>query len=332
MAGPNLPPDVEEALVGIVADMQVAWKQIKDEEARILARWPGETRPKRLDMLRALERNVTDLMDRLEKIITGQVPQVMTAAYETGAWGAALQVGTEAAFSAVDIDAITTLSTRTMEHLLSATQGVRQSTKAVIQDLSRSRILNATYGGLTSEQAGVRLAADLVEQGIRAVVYKDGSRVGIASYADMVLRTESAIAVQEGGFQQGRELGIEWWEVMDGPDCGLSYHDDPTLADGLIVDRATAEKYPIAHPNCVRVTSPRPDVQNAREAKTATRTADEARVADQAQASRARAQAIAMRPRRIRLEGQVNAELARRTAYVEQTLSAAAERHARRTA
>src|SRR5690606_12085667 len=107
------PPDVEEALAGIVADMQVAWKQIKDEEARILARWPGETRPKRLDMLRALERNVTDLMDRLEKIITGQVPQVMTTAYETGAWGAALQANTEAAFSAVDIDAITTLSTRT---------------------------------------------------------------------------------------------------------------------------------------------------------------------------------------------------------------------------
>src|SRR5690606_7741166 len=106
-----------------------------------------------------------------------------------------------------------------------------------------------------------KLAADLAERAIHAVTYADGKRVGLTSYTDMLMRTRTAEAFQQGGFTQGRALGITWWEIMDGPTCGLSYHDDPTLADGMIVPTDMAERYPISHPNCVRVTTPRPDIE-----------------------------------------------------------------------
>jgi len=166
------------------------------------------------------------------------------------------------------------------------------------------------------------------------VVYANGARIPLPSYTDMVLRTKSALAYQEGGFQQGKELGIQWWEIMDGPECGLSYHEDPTLADGMIVDTVTAEKFPISHPNCVRVTSPRPDIQSATEAKDAKRTATEDQVADQAAASRARAAAYAENPRRVSLGNQVDRELALRSSDVRlpRVLSQAEQRQAARLA
>jgi hypothetical protein len=98
---------------------------------------------------------------------------------------------------------------------------------------------------------------------ISAVVYADGARHGLADYTDMLLRTKSAEAFQRAGLGQGTQLGVGWWEVLDGPACGWSAHDDPLLANGLIVTTEQAEQYPLAHPRCRRCTTPRPDLQTA---------------------------------------------------------------------
>lgn len=317
MAQPSLPDGPQRTVVQIADDMARAWARIKDEEARLLAQWPGQTKPVRLERLRAMETHVTDLMGAAQATLDSKVPGLLTEAYEIGAWGSALQTGAAAAFSAIDLDAITVLARDTMDDLLAGTRGVTASTRSLVQTMSRDRILNATYGGLTAEQAGVRLAADLQGEGIYSILYNGSPprRVALPTYTDMVVRTKTAVAYQEGGFQQGKQLGIEWWEIMDGPDCGLSFHDDPTLADGMIVRTAEAEKFPISHPNCVRVTSPRPDIADAREAAAAKPTPTEKQREDQAAASRAREAAYARNPRRNSLTRQVDREMGLRSQF-----------------
>lgn len=332
MPQPSLPPEAGVLLASIQSDIQRAWDQIKAEEVSLLRRWPGDTKPVRLQRLREMQANVRDLLTRVESAIKNQAPNISVMAYELGAWGASLQTGAAAAFTALDINAISVLARDTMGDLLGATKGVSDSTKVLIREMTRDRVLNATYAGLTAQQAGVQLAADLAEHSITSVVYANGARVALPSYTDMVLRTKTAIAYQEGGFQQGRELGIQWWEIMDGPTCGLTYHDDPTLADGMIVPVDLAERYPISHPACVRVTSPRPDINSESQARDARRTSSDEQVADQAAASMARAEAYATRPRRVNLQSQVDRELALRSGDVAlpRTLSAAEQSQAKR--
>jgi len=317
MAQPALPDGPAETARQIADDLARSWARIMEEQARLLEQWPGQAKPVRLERLRAMEVHVTDLMAAAQQTLDSKVPGMLAEAYEVGAWGAALQTGAAAAFSAIDLDAITVLARDTMDDLLAGTRGVTASTRSLVQTMSRDRILNATYAGMTAEQAGVRLAADLQGEGIYSILYNGTPprRVALPTYTDMVVRTKTAVAYQEGGFQQGKQLGIEWWEIMDGPDCGLSFHDDPTLADGMIVRTADAEKFPISHPNCVRVTSPRPDIEDARQAAAAKPTPTEKQREDQAAASRAREAAYARNPRRNSLTRQVDREMGLRSQF-----------------
>lgn len=276
MPRPSLPPDVEATLTRMQRDIDSAWAAIKREEAALIAAWPAHNRPVRVERLREMREGTEDMMGRVDAMLAREVPIALTTAYETGAWGSALQGGRAATFTAIDVNAATALASDTMADLLAATGHVRSSTRDLVQTLTREHMRDTLYSGLTAREAGRRLSEDLASklgpQGIHAVVYRDGSRVGLPAYSNMVARTKTAQAYQEGGFQQGRQMGITYWEIMDGSDCGLTFHDDPELADGMIVPTAVAEAYPIAHPNCVRVTSPRPDIENADDADAATRT------------------------------------------------------------
>ena len=49
--------------------------------------------------------------------------------------------------------------------------------------------------------------------------------------------------------------------------CGLTAHDDPELANGLVVPIETAEAYPVAHPRCARSILPRADLDDEEAAK-----------------------------------------------------------------
>lgn len=315
MPEPQLPDEVRALIESLARDSQAAWNRIKADEARLLQEWPDQRRPVRIQRLAEMDRNVTQITRGLNEVLIGTVPEATTMAYELGAWGAALKVDELPAFTAVDMNAASIIARDTMDDLLSATRYVQESTKDLIQQMAREQILAATYTGLTAEQAGIRLAADLQGHGIHSIVYANGAKVALPSYTDMVLRTKTAIAMQEGGFQQGERLGIEWYEIMDGPDCGLDSHDSRPIADGQIVTREVAERYPISHPNCVRVSSPRPDIFSPEEAEVATRTATDEQVADQNAASRARAEAYERNPRRYGLQRQVNRELALRGDY-----------------
>jgi predicted ABC-type ATPase len=105
----------------------------------------------------------------------------------------------------------------------------------------------------------------LETHGIHAVQYSNGAKHGLAEYSEMAMRTTTAKAYNSGTLGSTPDVGF--YEIFDGPNCGLSFHEDPTLAMGLVVDKLTAETYLISHPNCRRSFGPRPDVTSAAQAK-----------------------------------------------------------------
>lgn len=321
------PPELDRIVSQFRADIAAVGRSIDRELAELVARWPENNRPVRVARLAEFQRNLAALSASAEQIVRAQTPAAMASAFELGAWGSAVAAGTVATFSAVDVAAVARVAQDTMGELLRATAGVSEMSKLTVRTLTGAHLRDAVVTGRTAQAAAVKLAADLRSVGamsadsLTAVTYANGRAVPMTQYAEMVMRTKTAQVYQEGGFVQGRQLGVKWWEIMDGPDCGLSYHEDPTLADGLIVDTDTAERFPISHPNCRRVTTPRLDLETADDAAKARPTATDEQRLDNAAANRARDDYVRRNPSYVRLERQVARELENRAAAGGQSLA-----------
>lgn len=160
-------------------------------------------------------------------------------------------------------DAVGLLAQDTFDSLLKPTAYEPEAIKATVRELARAATAETLLGASTPDTAARDLRDRLAQQGIFGVTYADGKFMPGSSYADMVIRTRSAIAYNAGGINQARADGVEQLEISDGPECGLAFHDDDQLADGLIVDPDVAAQFPISHPNCVRDFLPRPDLSTA---------------------------------------------------------------------
>lgn len=261
MSQPDTIPNLTAALR---ADMARVSTLIEAEQAAMVADWlsvPSAVRSHRLAVFQA---RVLTALERLDKAAASSLPQAFSTAFETGAWAAALVGGVEPAISASTAAAF---ASTTLDDILRATTGVRETTKILIRELGRDQMLRAIYTGTTAKQAGADLRKILEEHRIHAVTYADGKRVSLAQYTDMLLRTKTAEAYQAGAFDQAEEHGWDWWEIMDGDACGLASHNDPVKANGLIVPLEVARAHPLSHPSCLRATSPRPDIRTAAEAE-----------------------------------------------------------------
>ena len=73
--------------------------------------------------------------------------------------------------------------------------------------------------------------------------------------------TRSSLAYNQGTLNHGRKNGVQFFEITDGPQCGLASHRSAPLAHGLIVTAEIADTYVIAHPRCQRAFIPRPDIR-----------------------------------------------------------------------
>ena len=260
-------PDAVDALtIALRRDMAAVWAQIVAEQTALEQAFLGLNPPERLTRLRQLETRVRDLTAQAQVIATQGVVPAVQGAYTMGAVYTAVAAGIGPSAVALDYDAIRILAQDTMSDLLHATQHVNTTTKNLVRTLSRDSIRSKLYTGRTATDAARRLAIEFAENGIHAVTYTNGARVGLSQYADMVVRTKTAVAYQAGGFDQGESLDIEYWEVMDGPFCGWTHHDDPDMADGKIVTLDEAREWPISHPNCRRSSSPRADRETPEDA------------------------------------------------------------------
>lgn len=90
---------------------------------------------------------------------------------------------------------------------------VERAALRYMNDVYRKTILRTatamTSGGMTYQQAIDEATKDFLAQGINCVVYANGRRVNIASYAEMALRTCSTRAMLMGEAKQREKLGID---------------------------------------------------------------------------------------------------------------------------
>lgn len=278
------PPVVEGLPNPLIELYRRAWERVVLEQDRIIADPLRFRRRARLTEIRqAIERELDLLELPTRRWLQMQFPR----AYAMGvANGIAATGGAITGWTSIHREAVQEMANGLFDDLLGATQHVRDDTKRLIRDVIRNEALQSAIAGDTAQSAG-RIARDLIERnGITSVVYRNGARHGLADYSEMAMRSTTAIAYNRGTLNADPEIG--WFEIFDGHDCGLTFHDDPTLANGMVVDRATAEAYPIAHPRCQRSLGPRPDITSAAEAKTAAPSTTPDQRADQAAAERAR--------------------------------------------
>lgn len=217
-----------------------------------------EEQVRRLEALGATAGRVAaDLADDTQEYIAGGG---LDSIYSAGA----ARHGAPFVFTAPHRAAMNVLAADTFDDVLTATKFIDADSKRFVREIGRSlSTLKLTSGTPVRTQAR-RLARELrpafERRGMASVIYRDGSRHGFGEYSEMLLRTKTGMVYNMGTLNQGRVLGIEYYELLDGALCGLTSHQDSTLANGMLVDFATASAYPLAHPNCRRSVNPRPDI------------------------------------------------------------------------
>ena len=271
-----------------------AWEAIQREQAAIAGE-PNQFR--RLRRLRSLEAGVAAILDKLDTYSREFIRSQLPATYFEGAAAAAGVLGVPVV---IDPDPIRRLSADLFDDLLTRTQFVRQETKQAIARMLKDEMVRGTIVGESQVKTRQVLTRRLEQIGIRGVRYADGRYHRLDDYAEMAIRTKEAVANNVSGLHLSKIHGVEFYECIDGPDCGLTEHDDPTKASGLIRDFDFAMQYPIAHPRCRRVWTPRPDIRSADDAGRAQPSVSPLQVADQRAADLARRRAQKRRAARVR--------------------------------
>lgn len=212
----------------------------------------------------------------------------MDRIYESGAGVTASAASVPFTFSAPHRAAADVLAQDLYNDVLEATSFVDNESKALIREMGRVFTGRSITVGDTALQAGRRLTREMAGVGMATVTYRNGARVPMGHYAEMLLRTKTAVAYNTGTLNHAKVVGIEVFELLDGADCGLTSHTDKVKANGLLVGYETAMAYPIAHPRCRRATNPRPDLPaSAIESQEFESVQSEERRADQAAFERA---------------------------------------------
>lgn len=242
-----------------------AWTDIVAETERAIASGRPLRRARLTEMRHAIEARLGALEGQAADWLRTRFP----LAYQAGAQAAATEVGIAFSWSQIHVAAVQQLASDTYLDVLKATRYVRRDVKRLVREATRRFAALPITTDRTAVQAGRLMRNFLAENGLAAVRYANGARHGLGEYGEMVVRTKTAVAYNEGTLNLGQEAGVLYYEVFDGPNCGWSFHEDPTLALGLIVTEDDARSFPISHPNCRRSFGARPDLRTPAGARAA---------------------------------------------------------------
>ncbi|MFB7649473.1 hypothetical protein ACFC0S_16460 [Streptomyces sp. NPDC056084] len=96
------------------------------------------------------------------------------------------------------------------------------------------------------------------------VTYARGAQHPVASWARTALAAQGISAANTGALTATTaDLDAQWVQVIDGPECGWTSHDELDRAHDTLRSADEAASYPIAHPGCLRRFIPRPDLNTA---------------------------------------------------------------------
>lgn len=281
-------------------------------EAKIRAT-VGQRDPSRL---RAMLAEVDSILDAVLASTRGYLAGTLPAVYAQGAVDTSLPF----AWTQSSREAVQALAARNWDELLTSTRYVRRTTKTALRELVHAGALDVLTGQGTASAAGLAVT-NLVQDAagdVFTVRYSNGARHALADYADTALRTQTALAYNDGALDQFGRYDVRWVECIDGPSCGLTAHDDPELANGLVVTLDVAREYPLAHPRCARSWSPRVDIASERGASRHNARRDPAELAAQSLAERQRAATATVTGRRFTVASEER-RVARRVARTART-------------
>ncbi|MEM7096186.1 MAG: hypothetical protein AAF567_24485 [Actinomycetota bacterium] len=259
------PVEVTQAVDVIVAAFSTVQERLEAEYAAILTNPAKAARARRIRGVAAMiSRQIRGLEDTAGRWVADQVPKV----YELGA--NATELGFT--FTQFHRQAVQVLQDDMYDDVLAATRFMSTDSKRWIRDASRILAAEGHVEGVAPRDLArrfARMSPRAIDRAglpmpITAARYSDGSMRTIDDYADMLFRTKTAAAHNAGTINRSRELGIDRFEIRDGPGCKLRGHGEPGPDDahGKAVDAETAAAYPLSHPNCRRVFLARPDLPN----------------------------------------------------------------------
>ncbi len=256
------PPGVQAIADPLIESYRTAWERVLAEQESILE---DPTQWRKARRLREMSNTIGSIMKELDGEAADWVAQQYPKIYGAGLVDGAAAAGESALWSTIHQEAVEQLAYGVYNDLLSATSHVNDTTKDLIRTLARAEGTTALIAGDTAQAAGRKLEKELLKNGISAVTYKNGAKHGLAEYAEMNLRTTTALGYNNGTLNASPTT--VFWECFDGPGCGWSFHEDTEQALGKIVTRDEALGYPISHPNCRRSFGPRPDLNSTASAK-----------------------------------------------------------------
>lgn len=269
------PPEVERLAEQVISLYRESQQRLMTALADALdARQPA---PRIRDLLAEVE-------DQLDSALAGHatwLSESVPVIYEVGGTAMAEALAVRFQWAGVHERAVTELARRDFEQVAATLRDVAADTRRTMRDLLRETVRREILEGIPGGRGSADFLAELQRRtGVLTVRYSNGAHHALADWADTAARTEAAKAHNAGGLTEARVEGVTYMEGLDGADCGLSSHEDPTKANGLIVPIETAEAYPLAHPRCARSWSPRPDVRTDEQASRAQPSAaDQARAA-----------------------------------------------------
>lgn len=270
----NYPAEVAALQAQLLRVYEDAWRQVLAEQRRVLEGMATNPRLwRQRDRLAEVRQRIELEMANVDSMAKHWVGREYPKFYMAGAEAAAVNLASPFTWTQTHRDAVVLLAQDTMDDLLEATAHVNADTKRFLRAASKAALERGQLVGRTARQTAQKLAAFAASKGITAVTYANGARHGLADYAEMLVRTKTAVAYNVGTLNQGAEFGILYYEVFDGPSCGWTGHNDVDLANGSIRSAKEAAAFTIAHPRCARSFGPRPDLKTPVVAKGAKPTA-----------------------------------------------------------
>ncbi|MFF9787195.1 hypothetical protein [Streptomyces nigrescens] len=93
------------------------------------------------------------------------------------------------------------------------------------------------------------------------VIYANDHRHPVHAWARAALSWQTVSTANAGGARTALDdMGAQFLEVNDSPDCGWTEHNDPDRANLTVRTIADALAHPLSHANCVREFLPRLDL------------------------------------------------------------------------
>lgn len=250
-----------------------AQRRLERELAEILSAPNQGNRRRRIrTLLATIEAEMDALQSQASGWLTGApgtgTPRNLADVYRSGATRTPGVTTGGFSFSQIHTTALDTIAARTFDDVLRATEFVTEDAKRWIREATGDLTARGFIEGRNPDELARifrnRAPRAVTRTGqplpITAVRYRNGNWQTLDAYGNMLFRTVTAQAYNSGTLNQSAAVGITRFELVDGADCGLTHHHDPTVANGTIVDAGTAQAYPISHPNCVRSIIPRPDL------------------------------------------------------------------------